>query len=126
MRFEKSLARSFLYGIEGVLVVRMAEEVERWLLCEFRLEKPELEKFIADAIKARVLSPRRQRSLRRGLRRLMLDPPPEALSAEDESSLDEAEAQLERGEAQGLDDGVCGTSTEIFEFQVSHAGRVLH
>ncbi len=63
------------------------------------VEKPELEKFIADAIKAGSFATPTE-VIEAGLARLMLDPPPEALSAEDESALDEAEAQLERGEGE--------------------------
>jgi putative addiction module CopG family antidote len=58
---------------------------------------PELRKYVEEQVRAgRFASP--QEVVEAGLARLMLDPLPDALDDDDLAAIDEAEAQIERGE----------------------------
>lgn len=59
--------------------------------------KPELEKFVKDQVKAGRFASDNE-VLEAGLARLMLDPPPDELDAEDLAAIEESEQQIARGE----------------------------
>jgi len=65
--------------------------------------KPELEKFVEDEIKAGNFGSHEE-VIEAGLARLMLDPAEGGLDPETVVAIDEAEAQLDRGEGLPLDE----------------------
>jgi putative addiction module CopG family antidote len=59
--------------------------------------KPELQKFVEDQVSAGRFSSATE-VLEAGLARLMLDPPPDELDADDLAAIEESERQIARGE----------------------------
>jgi putative addiction module CopG family antidote len=65
--------------------------------------KPELQKFVDDEVKAGNFASADE-VIEAGLARLMLDPASGDVEAETLAAIDEAEAQIDRGEGLSLDD----------------------